>query len=51
MTFHPHKQSKYAHVDIHHPSFPWKNGRPDWPRYIADKVEERYERNKRKGKK
>jgi hypothetical protein len=41
MTFHPHKQSKFAHVDIHHPSFPWRDGKPDWPRYLAEKAEER----------
>ena len=51
MTFHPHKQSKFSHVDVNHPSFPWKNGRPDWPRYLSEKAEERFENNRRKGKK
>jgi hypothetical protein len=51
MTFHPHKQSKFSRVDVNHPSFPWKNGRPDWPRYLAEKAEERFENNRRMGKK
>jgi hypothetical protein len=51
MTFHPHKQSKYSHVDVNHPSFPWYNGKPDWSTYFRQKSEERFENNRRKGKK
>ncbi len=51
MTFHDHKQQKHFTIDVNHPSFPWKNGKPDWPRYHAEKAEEKFENNRRKGKK
>lgn len=35
------------HVDVYDPSFPWRDGRPDWDTYRAAKVDERRERNKR----
>jgi hypothetical protein len=45
MTWQPNVRIKDG-VDIYHPSFPWKHGKPDWDQYRAIKNEERAERNK-----
>jgi hypothetical protein len=51
MSWHPLVKIDPKQIDIYHPSFPWKNGKPDWPLYLATKAEERFERNKRKARK